>query len=136
MIGKEVDGIDLIYYMENVCPFNIADESEIGAIISWKEMIWKDVWHVKAHLIKSKINPNNIRPDIDYLFAFITCYVNTGLPISGLTRCSIDLKTLILFLHTSKVISNRIIFSSINEESIIDKFFYYIKKYTSEYVAN
>ena len=42
-IGKEVDGNDLIHYMENSCPFKIADESEIGTIISSKEMVWKDV---------------------------------------------------------------------------------------------
>ena len=66
-------------------------------------MIWKDVRHVKVHWIKSKINPNNICPDIDYLFVVIKCYGDTNLPISGFTRCSIDLKTLTSFLHTSKV---------------------------------
>ena len=116
--------------MENWCLFKIADKSEIGIIISSKEMIWKDVWHVKIHLIESKINPNKIRPYIDYLFAVITCYGSRGLPTSGFTRCYIDLKTLISFLHTSKAMSWRRIFSSINEQSIGDKFLYYIKKYT------
>ena len=109
--------------MENLCPFKIADESEIGTIISSKEMVWKDVGHVNVHLIKSKIFSNNICPDIDYLFAIITCYGNTALPISDFTPCSIDFKKLIFFFHTSKVMSNRRIFSSINEESIVDKFF-------------
>ena len=70
--------------MKNSCPYKIADESEIGNIIVSREMIRKDVWYVKVHLIKSKINPNNLRPDVDYLFAIITCNGNTGLPISSL----------------------------------------------------
>ena len=43
LIRNEVDGNDLIYYMENPCPFKIADKSEIGIIISSKEMIRKAV---------------------------------------------------------------------------------------------
>ena len=45
LIGKEVDGNDLTHYMENPCPFKIADKSEIGTIISSKEIVWKDVPH-------------------------------------------------------------------------------------------
>ena len=115
--------------MENSCPFKIAEESEVGTIISSKEMIWKDVRHVKVHLIKFKYNPNNMLPDINYLIAIITCYGSTDLPISGFTRCTIGLKTLISFLHDAKVMCDRRIFSSINEESIGDKFFHEIKNF-------
>ena len=100
-IRKEVNGNDLIHYMENSCPFTIAHESEIGTIISSQEIIWKDIRHVKVHLIKSKINPNNILPDIDCLSTIVTCHGNIGLPISDFARCSIDFKTLLSFLHTS-----------------------------------
>ena len=64
--------------MEDSYPFKIEDELEIGTIIASKEMVWKDVGYVKVHLIKSKINPNTIRPNIDYLFAIITYYGNTA----------------------------------------------------------
>ena len=62
-IGKEVDPNHLIQFMVNSCPFKIAEENEFGAIIQSDKMIWKNVCHVKIHLIKSKINPNNKRPD-------------------------------------------------------------------------
>ena len=55
--------------MENSCPFKIVDENEIGTIIQSDKMIWKNVRHIKIHLIISKINPNNKHPHKKYLFA-------------------------------------------------------------------
>ena len=39
LVGKEVDGNDLIHYMGNLYPFKITDESEIETTITSKEMI-------------------------------------------------------------------------------------------------
>ena len=91
--------------MGKLYSFKIADKSEIGTFIASKESVWKDVHHVKVHLIKSKINRNNICLHIDYRFAIITCCGNTGLPKSGFNLCSIDLK-MSIFFYTSKVMSN------------------------------
>ena len=122
-IGKEVDPKYLIQFRENSCPFKIAEDSEIGIIIHSDKFIWKNVRHVKIHLDKSKINPNNKVPDKNYLFAIVTCYGITRLAIPGFICCSIDLNYLISFLHSSKLMTNHIVFSSIDKESIKDKFF-------------
>ena len=73
-IGNNVDQNYLIQFMENSCPYKIAQENEIGTIIQSDKKIWKHVRHVKIHLIKYKINPDNKRPDKNYLFAIVTCY--------------------------------------------------------------
>ena len=73
--------------------------------------------------IKSKINPNNKRPDKKYLFAIFTRYGVTGLAIPGFICCSIELNSLTSFLHLSKLMTNRKVISSIDEESIVEKFF-------------
>ena len=86
MFRKDVDSNELIYYIESSRSFKKEDESEIGTIIVSKETIWKDVRHGKVHLIKLKMNPNNIRPDIHYLFAIVPCYDSIGLLISGFNR--------------------------------------------------
>ena len=77
--------------MENSCPLKIAEENKIGTIIQSDKMIWKNICHVKIHLNKSKINPNNKRLDKNYLFAIVTCYGATRLAIPGFIRCSIEL---------------------------------------------
>ena len=44
--------------MAKSCPFEIAEENEIGTFIQSDKKIWKNVHNVKIHLIKSKINDN------------------------------------------------------------------------------
>ena len=118
-IGNEVDP----NYLIQSCPFTIAEENEIGTIIQSDKIIWKNVRHVKIHLIKSKINPNNKRPGKNYLVAIVTCYGVTRLAIPGFVHSSIELNCLTSFLHSSKLMINCKVFSSINEESIGDFFF-------------
>ena len=62
-IGKEIDPNYHIQFMEILCPFNIAEENEIGTIIHSYKMIWENFRHVKIDLVKSKIKPNNKHPD-------------------------------------------------------------------------
>ena len=59
----------------------------------------ENVLHVKIHFFKSKINPNNKRPDKKYLFIVVTFYGITGLTISGFIRCSIELNCLTSLLY-------------------------------------
>ena len=86
-------------------------------------MIWKNIGHVKIHLNKSKINRSNKRSDKKCLFAIVTCYGVTGSAIPSFIRCSIELNCLTSFLHSSKLMTNCKVFSSINEESIGEKNF-------------
>ena len=81
-------------------------------------MIWKNVRHVKIHLIKTKINPNNKRLDKNDLFAIVNCYGITGFATPGFICCSIELNCSTSFLHSSKLMTNHKVFSSIDEESI------------------
>ena len=120
-IGNKVDPNYFILFMENSCPFKIAEEIEISTIIQSDKMIWRNVSHLKIHLIKSKINPNNKRPDKNYLFAIVTCHGVTGLAIPSSICCSIELNCLTSFLHSSKLMTNGKVFSSIDEESIGEK---------------
>ena len=50
-IGNEVDPNYLMQFMENSFPFEIAEENEIGTIIHSYKMIWKNVCHVKTHMV-------------------------------------------------------------------------------------
>ena len=109
--------------MENSCLFKIVEENEIGTIIQSDKMIWENVRRVKNHLIKSKINSNNKRPDKKYLYAIVTDYGMTRLAIPGFICCSNELNCLTFFLHSSKLMTNRKVFSSFDEESKGDKHF-------------
>ena len=98
--------------MKNSCPFKIVEENEIGTIIQSDKMIWKNVCHVKVHLVKSKINLNNKRPDKNYLFTVFSCYGVTETAIPGFIHCSSELNCLTSLLHSSKLMTNRKVISS------------------------
>lgn len=115
-IGNEMDGDTLIEYLENSCPFCVGDMSDVGSIINLME--WKDVRHIKIHVVKSRVNPMNQRPPSSSMYSKISCYGIVGQPINGFSPCYVNLDQIISYIHQHKKEKTRKFFSSIKEESI------------------
>ena len=112
--GNKLKGDNLLTYITDTAPFCIASQQDTGKIIS--KMTWNDVRHILIHMIKSKINNWQTRPTIAEIFLEVTCIGECGEAIIGFSRCYIELKEVITFIHVNKSTQNRYFFTIINED--------------------
>ena len=79
--------------MFNIEPFGITSHDETYYIM--KNFIWKDINHVKVHLIKTRYNIAMQCPNMTTMFAKILC---SACDISGESPCLVELTKLIHFV--------------------------------------
>ena len=110
LLGEEVAYEQLIHYMENISPFQIASSND--KIMN--DFNWKDVYHITISYLRCKVTPGNDRPHPSKFLCNINCFDRIACSIPGYNNILVPMTDVIKHIRSLTGVKTKRVFSKLN----------------------